>query len=216
MRMRFKCKTVDDDIIVVMHREGAFVDSEELEYVVGEVTENNLVDIYKVSRFEILGLAKDVGFANVEDFYYFIPSISKDGFRICHTDNDSLYMVVVRAINGKGLMVYLVYKVHIANVIRKALALPSPTSESEYVLKAKPRPEKQLGGRHDKEASTSKAKEKRNINFSEVNANNEGKTNFDDVNTSNVVASSVFNYKKHMDTEFQSEYQDSKEEMKTK
>ena len=72
------------------------MDGKELEYVGGGVTKIYPMDIDKVSRFETLGLAKDIEIANVEEFYYLIPGGSlKDGLSTCHSDIDSLDMALM-------------------------------------------------------------------------------------------------------------------------
>ena len=58
----------DDDIVVEIHHRGTFMDGVELEYVRGGVFEIKPVNIDRLSRFEIIGLAKDIGVTNVEEF----------------------------------------------------------------------------------------------------------------------------------------------------
>ena len=71
-------KKVDDDIIAEFHQGGKLLDCVELEYVEGGVTEIEL-DIDKLSNFDIIGLAKDIKFADVKDFYYLIPVMNLRG-----------------------------------------------------------------------------------------------------------------------------------------
>ena len=65
----------DDDIVVEIHHGAKFVDGVQVEYVGSGVSEIEHVNIDKLSRFEIIRLVKDIGFTNVEEFYYLIPSI---------------------------------------------------------------------------------------------------------------------------------------------
>ncbi|KAJ8435298.1 LOW QUALITY PROTEIN: hypothetical protein Cgig2_026390 [Carnegiea gigantea] len=80
------------------------------------------VDIDRLFRFEIIGHPKNIGFINMEEFYYLIPSMSlKEGLRTCH--NDFQYVVVIQ----RRLVVYLVHIVNVANVVAPEMsALPCP------------------------------------------------------------------------------------------
>ena len=64
-----------NDIIVEIHHGGKFVNGVKVEYTGGGVFEIELVSD-RLSRFEIIELAKDIGFINVEEFYYLMPGMS--------------------------------------------------------------------------------------------------------------------------------------------
>ena len=121
-----------DDIVVEIHHGGKFVDGDKVEYVGGGVSEIEPVDIDRLSRFEIIGLAKDIGFTNVEEFYYLIPGMSlREGLRTCHNDFKSLDMTIVAAVN-KRLVVYLVHMVDVPKEVVHAMpALPCPSTATQ-------------------------------------------------------------------------------------
>jgi len=75
------------------------VDGVELEYVGSAVFEIELVDIDRLSRFELIGLAKDVRFTNMEEFYYLMPGTSlRESLRTCHKDSPSVDIDAIAAI----------------------------------------------------------------------------------------------------------------------
>ncbi|KAJ8432644.1 hypothetical protein Cgig2_011810 [Carnegiea gigantea] len=121
-----------DDIVVEIHHGGKFVDGDKVEYVGGGVSEIEPVDIDRLSKFEIIGLAKDIGFINVEEFYYLIPGMSlREGLRTCHNDFESLDMAAVAAVN-KRLVVYLVHMVDVPKeVVPEMPALPCPSTTTQ-------------------------------------------------------------------------------------
>ncbi|KAJ8432122.1 hypothetical protein Cgig2_011970 [Carnegiea gigantea] len=104
-----------DDIVVEIHYGGKFVDGDKVEYVGGGV-------------FEIIGLIKDIGFINVEEFYYLIPGMSlREGLRTYHNDFESLDMAAIVAVN-KRLVVYLVHMVDVPKeVVPEMPASPYPS-----------------------------------------------------------------------------------------
>ncbi|KAJ8421882.1 hypothetical protein Cgig2_023478 [Carnegiea gigantea] len=107
----------NDDIVVEIHHGGKFMDSIEVEYGLGGVCEIKYVDIDILFRFEIIRFPKDIGFINVEEFYYLIPSMSlREGLRTCHNDFESLDMVFTTAVH-KRLVVCLVHRVDVAVVV---------------------------------------------------------------------------------------------------
>ncbi|KAJ8425676.1 hypothetical protein Cgig2_033678 [Carnegiea gigantea] len=102
-----------NDIVIQIHHGGKFVNGDKVKYVGGGVSEIEPVDIDRLPRFEIIGLAKDIGFTNVEEFYYLIPGMSlRKGLRTCHNDFESLDMTAAAAVN-KRLVVYLVHMVEV-------------------------------------------------------------------------------------------------------
>ncbi|KAJ8427578.1 hypothetical protein Cgig2_006642 [Carnegiea gigantea] len=107
-----------DDIVVEIHHGEKFVDGDKVEYVGGGVSEIKPVDIDRLSRFEIIGLAKDIEFTNVEKFYYVIPGMSlREGLRTCHNDFESLDMIVVAAVNKR-----------LVEVVPEMPAVPCPST----------------------------------------------------------------------------------------
>jgi len=106
---------------------GKFVDGDKVEYVGGGVSEIEPVDIDWLSRFEVIRLAKDIGFTNVEEFYYLIPEMSlREGLRTHHNDFESLDMAASAAVH-KRLIVYLVDRVDVPKeVVPEMPALPCP------------------------------------------------------------------------------------------
>ena len=71
----------------------------ELQYFEGTVFKIKHVNIDSLSRFEIIGLVKNIGFTNMEEFYYLIPGMSlREGLRTCHCDFQSLDVVATTAI----------------------------------------------------------------------------------------------------------------------
>ncbi|KAJ8442459.1 hypothetical protein Cgig2_022342 [Carnegiea gigantea] len=111
-----------DDIVVKIHHGGKFMD--------GGVSDIELVDIDRLSRFEIIGLAKDIRFTNVEEFYYLIPGMSlREGLRTCHFE--SLDMAAIATVN-KRLVVYLVHMVDISKeVVPEMPTLPYPSTATQ-------------------------------------------------------------------------------------
>ncbi|KAJ8422497.1 hypothetical protein Cgig2_003507 [Carnegiea gigantea] len=116
-----------DDILVEIHPWEKFVDGDKVEYVGGGVSEIEPVDIDRLSRFKIIGLAKDIGFTNVEEFYYLIPRMSlRERLRTCHNDFESLDMAAALTV-PKRLVVYLVHRVDVPKeVVPEILPLPWP------------------------------------------------------------------------------------------
>ncbi|KAJ8445120.1 hypothetical protein Cgig2_029492 [Carnegiea gigantea] len=125
-----------DDIVVEIHHGEKFVDGVKVEYVGGGVSEIKPVDIDRLSRFEIIGLAKDIGFTNVEEFYYLIHRMSlREGLRTCHNDFESLHIVVAVAVH-KRLVVYLVHRVDVPKEVvpdMPALLCPSMATQQSNV-----------------------------------------------------------------------------------
>ena len=121
-----------DDIVVEIHHGGKFADGNKVEYVGSGVSEIEHVNIDKLSRFEIIRLVKDIGFTNVEEFYYLIPRMSlREGLRTCHNDFESLDMAAVAAVN-KRLVVYLVHMVDVPKeVVPEMPALPCPSTATQ-------------------------------------------------------------------------------------
>ncbi|KAJ8427139.1 hypothetical protein Cgig2_030949 [Carnegiea gigantea] len=100
----------DHDIVVEIYRRGKFVDGVELEYVRGGVSEIKPINIDKLSRFEIIRLAKDVGVTNVEEFWYLTLAIGLgECLMTCHNGFQSLDMVAATTI-WRRLVVYLVHE----------------------------------------------------------------------------------------------------------
>ncbi|KAJ8444909.1 hypothetical protein Cgig2_015255 [Carnegiea gigantea] len=115
-----------DDIIVEIHHGRKFVD--------GGVSEIEPVDIDGLSRFEIIRLAKDIGFTNVEEFYYLIPRMSlREGLRTCHNDFESLDIAAAAAAAvHKRLVVYLVHRVDVPKeVVPEMSTLPCPSMATQ-------------------------------------------------------------------------------------
>ncbi|KAJ8443002.1 hypothetical protein Cgig2_014524 [Carnegiea gigantea] len=112
----------DDDIVVEIHHGGKFVDGVEVECIGGEVFKIEVVDIDRLSRFQIVGLGKDIGFTNMEKLrsntWYEFEKI--------------WLLLLVR----KRLVVYLVYRVNAANVMvpeMPALHCPSTATQQSNV-----------------------------------------------------------------------------------
>ncbi|KAJ8432692.1 hypothetical protein Cgig2_016365 [Carnegiea gigantea] len=118
--------------LVEIHHGGKFVDGDKVEYVEGRVSEIEPVDIDRLSRFAIIGLTKEIGFTNVEKFYYLIPEMSlREGLRTCHNDFESLDMAAIAAVN-KRLVVYLVHMVDVPKeVVLKMPALPCSSTATQ-------------------------------------------------------------------------------------
>ncbi|KAJ8421056.1 hypothetical protein Cgig2_009672 [Carnegiea gigantea] len=116
-----------DDIVVEIHHRGKFVDGDKVEYIRGGVSEIEPIDIDRLSRFEIIGLAKDIGFTNMEEFCYLIRGMSlREGLKTCHNDFESLDMAAVTAVN-KRLVAYLVHMVDVPKeVVPEMPTLPCP------------------------------------------------------------------------------------------
>ena len=118
---------------------------------------------------------------------------------------------------------------------------PSDSSgNNEYIPESKP--EKMLGGRHDKEGTFSKVKGEEEIDFNEIDVVDERETDFEDIylsddewetamermadvrrqkqvdegNYAPPHATLVFNDQTKKDIGFQSQYEDSKEEIETR
>ncbi|KAJ8432607.1 hypothetical protein Cgig2_032888 [Carnegiea gigantea] len=114
-----------DDIVVEIHRGEKFVDGDKVEYVGGGVFKIEPVDIVTLSRFKIIGLAKDIGFTNAKEFYYLILGMSlREGLRTCHNDFESLYIAAAavhkRLIGGVP-----------KEVVPKMPALPYPSMATQ-------------------------------------------------------------------------------------
>jgi len=120
-----------DYTTIKMHHEESFMDTEELEYVGGGMKEIHPTDINKVSSFEILGLAMDVGFSSVEEFYYLILGSSLgDGLRTCYSYIGSLDMATMARLERKLVMCFI-HRVNSTNVIPKVPTLRSPTNQTK-------------------------------------------------------------------------------------
>ena len=87
----------------------------------------------RLFRFEIIGLTKDIGFTNMEEFYYLIPDMSlREGLRTCYNDFESLEMVVATAVH-KRLVVYFVHRVDVANeVVLEMPASPCLSTTTQW------------------------------------------------------------------------------------
>ncbi|KAJ8434219.1 LOW QUALITY PROTEIN: hypothetical protein Cgig2_029743 [Carnegiea gigantea] len=111
-----------------IHHGGNFMDGVEVKHVGGGVSEIKLVDIDRLFKFEIIRLAKDIGFTNVEELCYLVPSMSlEEGLRTCHNDFKSLDMAATAVVH-KRLVVYVIHRVDVANVVvLEMLPLPCPS-----------------------------------------------------------------------------------------
>jgi len=100
------------------------------------LSEIELVDIDRLSRFEIIRFAKDIGFTNGEEFYYLIPCMSlREGRRTCHNDFESLGVATVAAIHRR-LVIHLIHRMDVDNVVvpeMPALPCPSRTKQRSNV-----------------------------------------------------------------------------------
>ncbi|KAJ8429467.1 hypothetical protein Cgig2_015319 [Carnegiea gigantea] len=121
-----------DDIAIEIHHAGKFVDGVKVEYVGGGVSEIEPVDKDMLSRFEIIELAKDIGFTNVEEFYYLIPGMSlREELRTCHNNFESLDMVVAAAVH-KRLVMYLVHRIDVLKeVVPEMPTFPCPSMATQ-------------------------------------------------------------------------------------
>ncbi|KAJ8449188.1 hypothetical protein Cgig2_027190 [Carnegiea gigantea] len=108
-----------------IRHEEKFIQSRKLECEGGSIITIYNFKIDKLSYFEIIGCAKDLGFDNVVEIYYLVPRMSlKKGLGTLYFDYNSLYMMGCAQL-AKDMVVYLVHLKRLTGKVHASIAKPN-------------------------------------------------------------------------------------------